>query len=126
MEKYSRVKYTPLKYRNETKSISVPKEALLNSIGINKYKELGTTKDFGHNQNTIIIKNDINYNSNDVKNKYLNYQYNNTELSNNLNYSTNINNNNNNIYNKNMKNNSPNLNQLNKTTPYYYSTKLKV
>ena len=123
MERYTKVEYTPLKYRNGTKSISVQKEEIIKSIGINKYKYLGPIRDLSPNSNTIILKNDINYNTNDLKNKYLNYQYNNTELPINSNYSTNINNNNlnNNIYNA---NNSLNI-QLNKTTPYYYSTKLK-
>ena len=123
METYTKIKYTPLKYRNDTKSISVPKDAIINNIGINKIKHIGPKRELSFNSNTMIYSNTNNYNANNIKNKYLNYQYNNTEQQNN-NYNLNLNNKN--LYNNNNLNqNCVTINPLNKTTPHYYSTKLK-
>ena len=126
MDTYAKMKYTPLKYKIETKSISVPKEALLNSIGINKYKHPLPKRELSFNSNTMIYSNNNNYNNNIIKNKYLNYQYNNTEQPNNINYNLNLNNEvYNNIYDNHLNTNGVTINPLNKTTPYYYSNKLK-
>ena len=125
MEAYTKIKYMPLKYKTETKSISIqkdPKEAILNSIGLNQYKSQGHKREFNFNTNTMIYSNNNNYNANYIKNKFLNYQYNNKDQLNNPNYNLNKNNNNN-IYNNNYNNVA--AHSLNKTTPHYYSTKLK-
>ena len=132
METYTKIKYTPLKYRSDNKSISLPKDTILNSIGIYKYKRIGPQRDNILNSNTMYIDN-INYNTNthtnNIKNKNLNFQYYNIGQSNIPNYKINLNNNNlNNNYlnnNNNLNNNSVTINPLNKTTPHYYSTKLK-
>ena len=119
METYTKIKYTPLKFRTDLKSISVPKQANLNAIGIKKYKLIGPQKDFNFNSNTMIsLKN--NYNSNYL-NKNLYHQYNNTEqqLVGKYNISQN-----NKIFNNDMNNNEE-VNTLNKTTPHYYPKKLK-
>ena len=119
METYTKIKYTPLKYRTDLKSISVPKQANLISIGIKKYKLIGQQKDLNFNSNTMIsLKN--NYNSNYL-NKNLYHQYNNTEqqvIGKNDFFQ------NNKIYNNDIDNNEA-VNALNKTTPHYYPKKLK-
>ena len=128
METYTKIKYTPLKYHPQNKSISLPKDTILNSIGINKYKYLGAQRDTNFNLNAMHLDN-TNYNSNNIKtkNNNLNYQYYNMDQSNipNLKLNLNDNNNINNLYNNNINNNSVIINPLNKTTPHYYSTKLK-
>ena len=119
METYTKIKYTPLKYRTDLKGISIPKQANLNAIGIKKYKLIGPQKDLNFNSNTMIsLKN--NYNSNYL-NKNLYHQYNNTEqqvISKNGIFQ------NNKIFNNDMNNNEA-INALNKTTPHYYPKKLK-
>jgi len=119
MEKYTKIKYTPLKYRTDLKSISVPKQANLNTIGIKKYKLIGPQKDLNFNSNTIISLKS-NYNSNYLNNN-LYHQYNNTEqqvIGKNDFFH------NNKIFNNDMNNNVA-VNALNKTTPHYYPKKLK-
>ena len=119
METYTKIKYTPLKYRTDLKSISVPKQANLNAIGIKKYKLIGPHKDLNFNSNTMISLKS-NYNSNYL-NKNLYHQYNNTEqqvIGKNDIFQ------NNKIFNNNMNNNED-VNALNKTTPHYYPKKLK-
>ena len=119
METYTKIKYTPLKYRTDLKGISIPKQANLNAIGIKKYKLIGPQKDLNFNSNTMIsLKN--NYNSNYL-NKNLYHQYNNTEqqvIGKNGIFQ------NNKIFNNDMNNNEA-INALNKTTPHYYPKKLK-
>ena len=119
METYTKIKYTPLKYRTDLKGISIPKQANLNAIGIKKYKLIGPQKDLNFNSNTMIsLKN--NYNNNYL-NKNLYHQYNNTEqqvIGKNGIFQ------NNKIFNNDMNNNEA-INALNKTTPHYYPKKLK-
>jgi hypothetical protein len=81
---------------------------------MNKYKLIGPQKEQSFNSNTMINPKNINYNTNFMT-KNLYYQYTNTEESSNLNYNITPTNK--------LFNNS--MNPLNKTTPYYYSTKLK-
>ena len=119
METYTKIKYTPLKYRTDLKSISIPKQANLNAIGIKKYKLLGPQKDLNFNSNTMISLKS-NYNSNYL-NKNLYHQYSNTEqqiIGNKEIFQ------NNKIFNNDMNNNEA-MNALNKTTPHYYPKKLK-
>ena len=123
MEMYTKIKYTPLKYRTEKKNISVPKDSILNSIGINKFKYQELQRNNSFNPTTMIIPTNIHYNTHNYKSKYLYYQYNTTDQSYIPNY--NINNNIYNINNNLNNNNNANINPLNKTTPHYYSTKLK-
>ena len=119
MEAYTKIKYTPLKYKTDLKSISVPKQANLNAIGIKKYKLIGPQKDLNFNSNTMIsLKN--NYNSNYL-NKNVYHQYSNTEqqvIGNKEIFQ------NNKIFNNDMNTNEA-MNALNKTTPHYYPKKLK-
>ena len=119
MDTYTKIKYTPLKYRTDLKSISVPKQTNLNAIGIKKYKLIGPQKDLNFNSNTMIsLKN--NYNSNYL-NKNLYHQYNNTEQQILGKYDISPNNK---IFNNDINNNED-VNVLNKTTPHYYPKKLK-
>jgi len=68
METYTKIKYTPLKYHPQNKSTSLPKDTILNSIGINKYKYLGAPRDTNFNSNAMYLDN-TNYNSNNIKTK---------------------------------------------------------
>ena len=126
METYTKIKYIPLKYKTVTKSISVPKETILNSIGINKYKNPIPKRELSLNSNTMIYQNNNNnyYDLNPLKIKYLNSQYNNIAQQNNINYNFN-NDIYSNIYNNNLNTKSATINPFNKTTPSYYTNKLK-
>ena len=70
----------------------------------------------------MIYSNNNIFNTNNLKNNYLYYQYNNIGQQKNNN---NLNMNNKNISNNNLKPNCIRINPLNKITPRYYSTKLK-
>ena len=123
MDTYSKIKYTQLKYKTKTKCISVPKEALLNPICINKYKHPLPNRELNFNSNSM--NNNNIYNTNNLKVQLLNYKYNNsTEQPSNINYNL-TNNIYSNMYNNNLNTNSLTINRLNKTTPHYYSNKLK-
>ena len=123
MDTYTKIKYTQLKYKTKTKCISVPKEALLNPICINKYKHPLPNRELNFNSNSM--NNNNIYNTNNIKVQLLNYKYNNsTEQPSNINYNL-TNNIYSNMYNNNLNTNSLTINRLNKTTPHYYSNKLK-
>ena len=79
MKELNKIKYIPLKYQNEIRSVSNPKKEGINLNNPNKIKVIQPLKNINFN----------NYNF--MKNKYLNYQYNNTEINNNVNYNTNLN-----------------------------------
>ena len=79
MKDFNKIKYIPLKYQNEIRSVSNPKKEGINLNNPNKIKVIQPLKNINFN----------NYNF--IKNKYLNYQYNNTEVNNNLNYNMNLN-----------------------------------
>ena len=87
MKEFNKIRYMPLKYQNEIRSISNPKKTGINLNDPNK------------NKNFLPLKN-INYNnSNFNRNNYLNYHYNNTEVNYNSNFNTNLNQFNNKAYN---------------------------
>jgi len=114
METYTKIRYSPLNYHKEIKGIPIKKDYLLNSNQMNKYKLIGPQKEPSFNSNTMINPKNINYITN-LMTKNLYYQYTSPDDSSNVNYNITPTNK--------LFNNSMNL--LNKTTPYYYSTKLK-
>ena len=96
MKEFNKIRYIPLKYQNEIRSVSNPKQSGLNLNSSNKFQGVQPLKNINFN----------NYNF--VKNNYLNYHYTNTEI------------NNNNI------NDGQNINQfINKTHNNYYTNKYK-
>ena len=96
MKEFNKVRYIPLKYQNEIRSVSNPKQSGLNLNSSNKFQGVQPLKNINFN----------NYNF--VKNNYLNYHYNNTEINN-----TNT-------------NDAQNINQfINKTQNNYYTNKYK-
>ena len=114
METYTKIRYSPLNYHKEIKNNPVIKDYLLNPNQKNKYKLIGPQKEMSFNANTMINPKNLNYSTNFMT-KNLYYQYTNIDDSSNINYNITPNNK--------LFNNS--MNPLNKTTPYYYSTKLK-
>ena len=114
MEAYTKIRYSPLYYHKDIKSIPGKKDYLLNSNQMNKYKLIDHQKEQNFNSNTMINPKNINYSTNFMT-KNLYYQYTNTDDTSNMNYSITPTNK--------LFNNS--MNPLNKTTPYYYSNKLK-
>ena len=100
MKDFNKIRYAPLKYQNEIRSISNPKKSGINLNDTNfKYKNIQPLKNINFN----------NYNF--IRNKYLNYHYSNTEINNNINYN----------------NYNTNNNQFNKSNGYnnFYSNKFK-
>ena len=69
METFTKIKYTPLKYKAEKKNLSIQKESILNTIGINKYKYQDLHRNYSYNSNHMILPNNINnnYNNNNYK-----------------------------------------------------------
>jgi len=114
METYTKIRYSPLNYHKDIKSIPAKKDYLLNSNQMNKYKLIGPQKEQNFNSNTMINPKNINYSTNFMT-KNLYYQYTSTDDTSNMNYNITPTNK--------LFNNS--MNPLNKTTPYYYSNKLK-
>ena len=114
METYTKIRYSPLNYHKDIKNIPTKKDYLLNSNQMNKYKLIGPQKEQNFNSNTMINPKNINLSTNFMT-KNLYYQYTNTDDSSNMNYNITPTNK--------LFNNS--MNPLNKTTPYYYSTKIK-
>jgi len=114
METYTKIRYSPLNYHKDIKSIPAKKDYLLNSNQMNKYKLIGPQKEQNFNSNTMINPKNINYTTNFMT-KNLYYQYTSTDDTSNMNYNITPTNK--------LFNNS--MNPLNKTTPYYYSNKLK-
>ena len=95
MKEFNKIKYIPLKYQNEIRSVSNPKQSGLNLNNTNKFQGIQHLKNINFN----------NYNF--IKNSYLNYHYNNTDINNNA-------------------NNSHNMNQfINRTQNNYYTNKYK-
>ena len=97
MKDFNRLKYIPYKYQNQIRSLSIPNKASggINLNNANKFHVMQPLKNINFN------------NSNLIKNKFLNYQYNNTEINNNINYNNNI---------KNQKSNTINKTDINYNT----------